>query len=57
VDEYVSLLDKAYEYVKRIRYSQGTLIELRKKARIKAVLMPAITIISIVATIMMAVLK
>jgi hypothetical protein len=57
VDEYVSLLDKAYEYVKKIRNSQGTLIELRKKNRIKAMLGPAIGIISIIVAIIIAVLK
>jgi len=57
VDEYALLIDKAYEYIKKIRYSQGTLVELKKKNRIKAMLMPAIGIIAIIVTIIIAFFK
>ena len=51
VDEYAQLLDKAYEYIKEIRRSQGSLIELRKKSRIKTMLGPIIGILGIIVAI------
>jgi len=57
IDEYASLLDNAYEYIKKIRYSQGTLIELKKKTRIKVMLGPVIGIISIIVAILITFLK
>jgi len=54
VDEYAELLDKAYEYIKKIRRSQGSLIELRKKNRIKTILVPVISILGIIVTIIIA---
>ena len=54
VKEYAELLDKAYEYIKEIRRSQGSLIELRKKYRIKTMLVPAISILGIIVTIIIA---
>ena len=57
VDEYTQLLDKAYEYIKKIQKAQGSLIELKKKNRIKAMLMPAISIIAIIVTIIIAIFK
>jgi len=54
VDEYAQLLDKAYEYIKKIRKAQGSLIELKKKNRIKAMLGPVIGIISIIAAFIIA---
>jgi hypothetical protein len=55
VKEYAELLDKAYEYIKKIRRSQGTLIELRKKNRIKIMLGPIIGILAIIVSIIIAV--
>ena len=55
VDEYDLLLNKAYEYIKEIRRSQGTLIELRKKYRIKTMLGPIIGILAIIISIVIAV--
>jgi len=57
VDEYTQLLDKAYEYIKKIQKAQGSLIELKKKNRIKAILMPAISIIAIIVAIIIAFIK
>jgi hypothetical protein len=54
VDEYALLLDKEYEYIKEIRRSQDTLIELKKKYRIKAMLGPAIGILAIIVAIVIA---
>lgn len=54
VDKYALLLDKAYEYIKEIRRSQGTLIELKKKYRIKTMLGPAIGILAIIVAIVIA---
>ena len=55
VDEYDLLLFKAYEYIKEIRRSQGTLIELKKKNRIKTMLGPIIGILAIIVSILIAV--
>jgi len=60
VDEYTQLLDKAYEYIKKIQKAQGSLIELKKKNRIKAMLGPAtlvVGILSIIAAIIIAFVK
>jgi len=57
VDEYAQLLDKAYAYIKKIRKSQPTLIELKKKNRINVMLMPAIGIIAIIVAIIIAFFK
>jgi len=54
VDEYARLLDKAYDYIKKIRKAQGSLIELKKRNRIKAMLGPVIGIISIIAAFIIA---
>ena len=55
VDDYTLLLDKAYECIKEIRYSQGTLIELRKKYKFKNMLGPAIGILGIIVAIIIAI--
>jgi len=55
VDEYAGLLDKAYEYIKEIRRSQDTLIEVRKKYRIKIMLGPIIGVLAIIVSIIIAV--
>ena len=55
VDEYAELLDKAYEYIKKIRRSQGSLIELRKKNRLKTMIGPIIGILGIIISIIIAV--
>jgi hypothetical protein len=61
VDQYAPLLDKAYEYLKEIRRSQDTLIELRKNYRIKTVLWallgPIIGILAIIVAIIIAFFK
>jgi hypothetical protein len=54
VDEYVPLLDKAYDYISKIRRSQNTLIDLKKKDRIKTMLGPAIGILAIIVSIIIA---
>jgi len=60
VEEYTQLLDKAYDYLNKILKSQVSLIELRKKNRIKAMLGPAtlvVGILSIIAAIIIAFCK
>jgi hypothetical protein len=56
VDEYIKLLDEAYGYISKVRRSQGTLIELRNKNRFKTMLGPAIGILGIIISIIIAVL-
>jgi hypothetical protein len=57
VDEYVLLLDKAYEYINKIRCSQSTLIDLKKKYRIKTMLGPVIGLLAIIVSIIIAFLR